>query len=400
MSGIDKDFQIEDGGPGYIERDPQTGEPTGILRSCTRLVKATSSDRSVTAQQRREQLRRLLADYNSVGLTSIADRNTSPGALELYAQLKDRGELTCRVYCYHSLDPAQPQEELEARFAELAGHPLHQYDNRLWLRGIKVFLDGGMLTGSARMRQPWGVSDIYGISDPEYRGLLFIEPERLVQIVRLAVQHDFQMTAHSVGDGAVHTLIDAYAAIDREQPIRDKRLCITHCNFMSSQAIDRMKTLGIVADMQPAWLYLDGKTLLRQFGEQRLRYFQPYQTLFREGVAVGGGSDHMQKIGSLRSVNPYNPFLGMWITLVRRPRGMSEPLWAEECLSRQQAIQLYTINNAFLTFEEQQKGSLQAGKLADFIVIDRDILNCEVDEVKEISVLQTYLGGELVFSRS
>jgi predicted amidohydrolase YtcJ len=202
-----------------------------------------------------------------------------------------------------------------------------------------------------------------------------------------------------VGDGAVHTLIDAYEAIDAELPVRDRRPCITHCNFMSAEAIAKMQRLGIVADLQPAWLYLDGRTLLRQFGAQRLRYFQPYYSLTSAGVVVGGGSDHMQKIGSFRSINPYNPFLGMWIAITRQPRGMNEPLHASEQLTREQALRLYTINNAFLTFEEKEKGSLEPGKLADLVVLDRDLLTCSLGEIPTIAVERTYLGGKLVYRR-
>jgi len=168
---------------------------------------------------------------------------------------------------------------------------------------------------------------------------------------------------------------------------------------MTADIIQKMKDLGIVANLQPDWLYLDGATLEKQFGDARLEYFQPYKTLFDEGVMVGGGSDHMQKIGSLRSINQYNPFLGMWITLARQPRWTDQPLHPEQRISREQAIRLYTINNAYLTFEEKQKGSLEKGKLADFIVLDRDILACPLDEVKDIQVDETYLGGKLIYSK-
>jgi predicted amidohydrolase YtcJ len=104
----------------------------------------------------------------------------------------------------------------------------------------------------------------------------------------------------------------------------------------------------------------------------------------------------MQKVGSMRSVNPYNPFLGMWTTLTRHPRWMGEPIRTEQIIGRAEAIRLYTINNAWLTFEEKEKGSLEAGKLADFIVIDRDLLECPVDEVKETQVKETWLGGRRV----
>jgi len=206
------------------------------------------------------------------------------------------------------------------------------------------------------------------------------------------------MTAHSVGDGAVHALLDAYRMIDESDfKIKEHRPCITHCNFMSADAIQSMAELGVVADLQPAWLYMDGKTLLRQFGQKRTEFFQPYRTLFDNGVVIGGGSDHMQRIGSLRSVNPYNPFLGMWITLKRQPRYMTTSLHPEQAITRQEALRLYTINNAFLTFEEKQKGSIEKGKLADFVIIDRDITKVDLDKVKDTKVLKTYLGGKLVY---
>ena len=112
---------------------------------------------------------------------------------------------------------------------------------------------------------------------------------------------------------------------------------------------------------------------------------------------VGGGSDHMQTIGGMRAINPYNPFLAMWIVLTRQPRWMDHPLHPEQRITREQAIRLYTINNAFLTFEEKEKGSLEKGKLADFIVLKKDILTCPVDEVRTLQVQQTYLGGKLIY---
>ena len=131
----------------------------------------------------------------------------------------------------------------------------------LWLHGIKIFLDGGMLTGSAYMREPWGVSKIYSIVDPEYRGLLFIEPERLFRIARLVLGNGLQLTAHCVGDAAVEAMVDAYERVDRELPVRALRPCLCHANFMTPGAIEKMRRLGVVADLQPAWLYLDGATL-------------------------------------------------------------------------------------------------------------------------------------------
>jgi predicted amidohydrolase YtcJ len=398
LSGIDKNFQITDGKAGQIEKDPVTGEPTGILRNASRFVKSNAKSKSASAEDRMQRLKQLFADYNAVGLTSIADRAASDGGIAAYTALRDRGELTCRVFLSYGVNGSGSRDEVEKGIQKAFDHPLHKYDNMIWLRGIKVFLDGGMLTGSAFMRQPWGKSDIYSITDPDYRGLRFIPQEELVHMARFALQRELQFTAHSVGDGAVHALIDAYAEINKEFPVRPCRPCITHCNFMSLDAIRQMQQLGIVADLQPAWLWLDGATLRKQFGDERLAYFQPYKSLFDHNVIVGGGSDHMQRIGSLRSVNPYNPFLGMWITLTRQPRRTDQPLHPEQAITREQALRLYTINNAFLTFEEKEKGSLEPGKLADFVVLKTDLLTCPVDEVRNISVRETYVGGKPVYT--
>ncbi len=396
-AGIEKDYQITDGGVGYIERDPDTGEPNGILRSCTRLVKTSSTGKSANEQERYDRLKALFADYNRVGITSVCDRSASDSAIALYQKLRDGNELTCRLFLSYGVNAQQPIEQVEANIRKAAEHPLHEYNNQIWLRGIKIFLDGGMLTGSAYMKQPWGVSTIYSINDPEYRGLIYVEPDNLYRMAKVALESDLQFTAHSVGDGAVETLIEAYARVNDDFPVKDQRPCITHCNFMSAKAIEQMRSLGVVADLQPAWLWLDGKTLQRQFGDERLAYFQPYRSLFDAGVIVGGGSDHMQKIGSLRSVNPYNPFLGMWIALARQPRGMDDALHPEQRITRAEAIRLYTINNAWLTFEEREKGSLKPGKLADLIVLKGDLLTCPLDEVKAMEVERTYLGGRLVY---
>ncbi|MCU0877671.1 MAG: amidohydrolase [Pirellulaceae bacterium] len=396
-SGIDKNFEVA--GAGYVEKDAATGEPTGLLRSCSRYVKSKSSGRQASDKEQLDRLSALLVDYNSVGLTCVADRNASAGGIGQYQKLRADGRLTVRMMISHGVDGSGKLSAVQEKIREVARHPLRKPDPLLRIVGIKCFLDGGMLTGSAYMREPWGVSEIYLITDPVYRGVLMIEPDNLNLIVQSAVDEGLQFTAHSVGDGAVHTLLAAYENANKTTPVRPTRPCITHCNFMSREAIEQMAKLGVVADIQPAWLYLDARTLTAQFGNDRLRYFQPLRTLFEQNVIAGGGSDHMQKIGSLRSINPYNPFLGMWVTVTRQARWFEGQLHAEEALSREQAIRFYTMNNAYVVFLEDKIGSLEPGKLADLIVVDRDLLTCPIDDIRSTQVLATFLSGKQIYAK-
>ena len=401
LSGIDRDFKVTDGGSGFAEKDPQTGEPTGILRNCTRYVKVKPVTDAPSLADQAKQLGILFHDYNSVGLTGIADRDASPGAIKLYTMLRDHGELTLDVAISHDVPSIGAIEDVQKKIRAVAEHPLFKdKTGPVRIIGTKTYLDGGMLTGSAYMREPWGVSKIYAITDPEYRGVRFIPKDRLETMVRTAAECGLQFTAHSVGDGAVHALLEAYEAVNRDIPVRPLRMCVTHANFQSREAIDQAARLGVVMDIQPAWLYLDTRTLMAQFGNDRLRWFQPLHSLFEAGVIVGGGSDHMQKIGSLRSINPYNPFLAMWTAITRRAKWYEGALHPEEALTREQAIRFYTRNNAYLLFSEDRVGSLEPKKQADFIVLDRDILTCPVDEIREIQVLKAYWNGKMVFSRN
>jgi predicted amidohydrolase YtcJ len=399
LSGIDKNFEVTDGGTGFAEKDPKTGELTGILRNCTRYVKVESTGRKATDLDRAERLVQLFKDYNSAGLTGIIDRDASAAAIRQYEKLKDKNQLTLRIAVSHSVTTSGPLDRIVGSIRAVGEHPLRAPDPWLRVIGIKTYLDGGMLTGSAYMQQPWGVSTIYGITDPQYRGLLFIPHDKLLAIVLTAIKANLQFTAHSVGDGAVHTLLDVYRELAQKMDIRKTRPCITHANFMSDTAIKRMSQLGIVVDIQPAWLYLDSRTLEAQFGYDRLRYFQPLKSLLQLKVLAGGGSDHMQKIGSFRSINPYNPFLGMQTTITRKGRGSPQQLHPEEALTREQAIRFYTINNAHLMFLEKETGSLEAGKLADLIVLDRNVLTCPEETIKDTQVVRMYVGGKAVYER-
>src|SRR5439155_3926184 len=155
-----------------------TGEPTGILRNCSRYLKVQTAEREPTEADYAERLLALFKDYNSVGLTGVIDRNASPATLDRFRRLHDRNTLTLRIAASHAIGTNAPAERVIADIRQAAAHPLRKGGPMLRVIGIKTFLDGGMLTGSAYMREPWGVSRVYAISDPQYRGLLFIPKDR------------------------------------------------------------------------------------------------------------------------------------------------------------------------------------------------------------------------------
>lgn len=388
---------------GRVVKDPATGEPTGMLRNAYGVLKGVPGDvESGSFDAKRNAIKKLFALYNAQGLTSIADRDADRESLDLYLDLFKRKELTLRVNVARSFDQSGTREDIVRRLEELPGKnkrggPTGAGDDWIRVGPIKLYMDGGMLNGTAYMRQPWPRGGTYQIVEGDYRGLLYLKPAQIQMIAEEAAWRRWQVTAHTAGERAMDVLLDAYDLVDRQTPIKDLRFCITHANFPSQRNLEMCKRLGVCADVQPAWLWKDGTTLLKVLGERRLRWFQPYKS-WLQYTTIGGGSDHMIKVDSWEATNPWNPWLALWITLTRvTERGT--PLTPDERLTREQALRLYTINNAYLNHEEKEKGSLGAGKLADLILIDRDFLTCPLSEIPETKVLYTIVGGKIVYER-
>jgi predicted amidohydrolase YtcJ len=395
LAGIDKEYKVREGSAAKVERD-EKGEPTGLLRSLSPKIDAKAAVKSAKPEDSYERLVALFKDYNSVGLTTVADRDSSLRQVELYQKLLEKGDLSVRMRVSLSIPAMSLWPATEKAIEEVVQHPLTEAAETIQIIGTKVYLDGGMLTGSALMQEPWGVSEAYGISDPEYKGVQKITAERLKQLVEKVTAAGLQFTAHSVGDGAVKLLIDTYEEVNQRHSVRAARSSVTHCNFMLPESIEKAAKLGVCIDMQPIWLHMDGRTLTGHFGEERMARFQPLRACFDQKLVVGGGSDHMQKVGSFRAVNPYNPWLGMWTAVTRKARKLDKPVHAENAITREEAVRLYTVNNAYLLKCEAETGSLEKGKLADIIVVDRDPLLCPIDDLPETKVLKTWLGGKLV----
>jgi predicted amidohydrolase YtcJ len=256
-----------------------------------------------------------------------------------------------------------------------------------------------MTIGTAYQRHPYGPigAQLSGEADPKNRGQLFVPPDKLFTIMQAARDKGWQLTAHSQGGGAVDVLLDTFEKLNAERPIAPTRSLLIHASFQSPQAIARMRRMGILADIQPAWLYFDGPALEKVFGHEGMRYFIPTRTYRNAGIVLAGGSDHMIGFNKDTAINAYNPFLSMWITVTRRMSN-GAVLYPEERLTRQEALEMYTTWPAYMQFNEHNRGSIEAGKLADMVVIDRDYLTCPEDQIKDIQPVMTIVNGQIAYS--
>ncbi|MBI3210462.1 MAG: amidohydrolase [Candidatus Solibacter usitatus] len=380
---------------GKILKDAR-GEPTGLILGAPQLLGSLRQSKPATAAESLWALKSMLAKYNEVGFTSIIDRGQSPAGFRTYQELRASGQMTVRATVTYMLGPQSTPAELRRSIQNI---PFVTGFGDDWVRTgpIKTVADGGILIGTAYLREPYGEhTEIYGYNDPDYRGVLATSKENLVEMAKTANELGWQMTAHTAGGGATDALLDAYEIADKIKSIRGRRFTVTHGNFPSPEAIARAAKLGVAFDCQPQWYHFDGPALRPVFGPARMKMFQPLQSMLKAGVMVGGGSDHMIRFDSRTSINAYNPFWAMWMTITRQTVD-GTPINPEEALTRDQALRLWTVNSAYLSFDEKRKGSIEPGKLADFVVISDDYLTCPVDRIKDISVLQTVVDGKTVY---
>ena len=382
---------------GKLIRNSQ-GEPTGLVVGARQLLAPLLKARTFGHEERVKALEAMQGAYSRAGLTSVIDRGQTPAGLRAYQELWRKGALSVRTYATRTVNAARPLGQVLAEIEGLG--PVTGYGDEMFRIGsLKVILDGGILLGTAYMRTPYGDNtQVYGFEDSEYRGVLRIRPGDLLQIVRVAARLGWQMTAHTTGGGSTDILLDAYEEVNSEVPIKDRRFTLTHANFLSGESVRRAARLGVVADMQPAWYHFDGPALSHVLGSERMASLQPYRSIIDAGVVVAGGSDHMIKFDAREAINPYDPFLGMWVAVTRiaADGSVHNP---EQRVSREEALRMWTWNSAYLSFEEDVKGSLEPGKYADFAILDRDILACPVEDLRETQILETVLGGRTVYRK-
>jgi predicted amidohydrolase YtcJ len=374
----------------------ERGEPTGLILGAPQLLSKFRPNRAANADDMIWAIKEMQKSYNSAGITSAFDRSQGAAGFRAYQQVRDKGELTVRMnVTYYMRASGTPQEVAD----EVRRIPFVTGFGDEWVRvgPLKTTVDGGILIGTAFLREPWGENTmVYGYKDPDYQGVLSVSRENLFEMVRVANDLGWQLTSHATGGGAIDLLLDAYEAADRLKPIRERRFNLMHANFPNEEAIQRAKKLGVVFDSQIAWQYCDGDTLKEVFGPTRIKQLLPFRSIIDAGVPVVGGSDHMIKFDPRESLNPYHPFFGMWMAVTRKTVD-GQVINPEQKVTRDEALRMWTITGAYNSFEEKIKGSIEPGKLADMIVVTKDYLTCAEDDIKDIDVLMTMVDGKVVY---
>jgi predicted amidohydrolase YtcJ len=393
-AGITRDTTAPKGGK--IMKDG-SGEPTGVIEDAPSLTAKWLPRKNVTHEQQLDSLEKLLRLYNRVAITSITDRGTGVDGWKTYRELQTEGRLPVRTTLTIRVGSDGTVEGTE-RF--INGLPFRFGEGDDWVKigPLKIGVDGGVLYGTAYLREPYGPQafDLYGLDDPQYRGLLQMNAERVNNVIRTGHRLGWQMCSHVTGDAGVDMVLDAVAAADRDSPIASRRYTLIHAYFAHADTAQRAAKLGVCIDTQPAWYYKDGDALAAALGQKRLEEFIGLKTWQGAGLKIALNSDHMQGFDPDLSLNPYNPFLALY-TAVSRKTESGAIYGKDQAVSRKDALRMLTSDAAWLHFDEAKKGTLEVGKLGDLAVLSDDYFTCPEERIRAIRSVLTVVGGKVVY---
>lgn len=347
----------------------------------------------------RAKLRELHGVYNSVGLTSIFERATDRAGFDLFRDLAAQGELTTRVrgtFRFSAKDAAGVE-----KYVQSLGLKPGEGDD--WVRAtcLKITVDGGIHWGTTWLSEPHGEkrTAFYRNTDPAYTGTQSYSEAQMREIFGAANRLGWPISAHVTGDGGAMAVLRAVAAVAGEQPsMRDRRFNLIHCYFPDAAMVALAKQVNAGVDTQGYLYYRDADFIDKIYGPAWAERFIGLGEWVRGGVPVGLNSDHMIGFDPDHAMNSFNPFLMLWLAVARQD-DQGRVHGAHQKLGRLDALRTLTTWAAWLSFDEDRLGSLEAGKLADFVVIDRDYLACPEAEIRDIRALRTVVGGRTVWQR-
>jgi len=362
---------------GIIVRDPKTGEPTGILKDAAqtfvwKVISPSSFEEKLAAA-------RAATDYAaSLGVTSVQDM--SAGAdVGTYQTLLDRGELKTRIYAVAPL----PQWERLAR----TGVRAHFGSDMLRVGGLKGFADGSLGSTTALFYEPYK-------DEPSTSGIAGDEmyPEgAMLDRVRAADKAGLQTMIHAIGDRANDLILTIFEQVERENGDRDRRFRIEHAQHLRPQDIPRFARDKVIASMQPYHAIDDGRWAEKRIGKERAKTTYAFRSILDSGATLAFGTDW--------TVAPLNPILSVYAAVTRRTFDGKNPKgWVpNQKISVEEAVRAYTLGSAYAEFQETRKGSISVGKLADVVILSRDIFKIDPKEIESVKVQMTIVDGRVVY---
>ncbi len=377
IAGITRRTPDPDGGE--IVKDPETGEPTGLLREAAAdMVLAKIPEPSF--DEKLEAAGAALRHAARFGVTAVHEM-ADASSFEVFAELDRRDEMTARIHVYIPISEVGVLARLKLRppFGSAA----------LKLAGLKGFTDGSLGSGTACFFEPYS-------DDPASSGIFHGQmfPEGIMEgRVMEADRAGLPLAIHAIGDRANRVLLDMYERVMAANGPKDRRWRIEHAQHLRPEDIARFGRLGLVASVQPAHLIDDGCWAERKIGPERVRTTYAFRSLLDTGARLVFGSDW--------SVAPLDPMIGIHAAVTRRTLDGKNPGgWVpEEKISVEDAVKSYTVNGAWVAFAEAERGSIEAGKRADLAILDRDIFAIPPEEIAEAKVLMTVFDGRIVYRK-
>lgn len=379
LAGITK--QTPDPAGGTIVRDPVTGEPTGLLKDEAMSV-VYGLIPSPTDSDMLNAARLALSEARKNGITSIQDMAYSNGERDIttYRELQRRGELTARMNCAGYIS--------NWKHLALSGVQAPFGDEMVRIGFLKAFVDGSLGSSTALFFNKYVSEDTYGLP------MDIVTDGRLERWATSADSARLQLRIHAIGDSANSLMLDMFERIIKKNPVWDRRFRIEHAQHIHPKDFRRFAELGVIASVQPYHAIDDGRWAVKRIGDERCKTTYPFRSFLDHGVRVCFGSDW--------TVGPLNALVGIYAAVTRRTIDGANPdgWYTEQKISVPEAIQCYTINNAYAAYEENEKGSITAGKLADFVILSDDILSIDPKKIETATVEMTIVGGKIVYQKN
>jgi predicted amidohydrolase YtcJ len=384
LAKVEREVQTPEGGE--IVRDAK-GDLTGVFKD-NAMALITSAVPDPTVDELLPKIRAALKHAASLGVTTIQDMTASRTEMSAYGMLMASRQLTARIYAIQnfSFDGEGPADTGAILRTDVLNEPtVERRDEQYWLRtgGLKLFADGSMGSGTAAFFEPYA-------DDPKTSGLLLQSPEALEKAIFDADAAGFQLVVHAIGDRANAVVLDAFEKLQTQRGRRDRRPRIEHAQVVRQQDKERFRQLGAIASIQPSHCIDDMRWAEARIGRARSAISYNFKSFVAAGARIAFGTDWF--------VEPLNPMLGLYAAVTRQfPDGTPAGGWfPDERIAMEQAVEFYTMGSAYAEFTETHKGSITEGKLADLVILSRDILTVPPREILDTRPVLTMVGGRIV----